>query len=278
MEVRRAQYAGSWYPGEKESLNEAIKSYLAQAGDLKADSVLNNLTVKPKALIVPHAGYVYSAPTAAAAFSSVKNASYSTVIVLAPSHRLPFDGVAVWDNGAFATPLGEILVDIDFISELKSETSTVKSFKEPHLKEHSLEMELPFLQYLLSDFKLVPLIIGGHKLKTVESLFQALDSVIGSRSDVLVVASTDLSHFHSSKEAEKLDGSAISYIEQMDGTGLMEAATIGECELCGLMPVATVLSMESFSQARCVVANYTHSGKITGDNSSVVGYVSAVIV
>ena len=273
MTVRKAMFSGSWYPGDEKALRNAIASYIEDSPSLD----LSENTGPPMAIIAPHAGYVYSAPVAAAAFKSITDYSYSTVIVLAPSHRVAFNGVAAWGEGAFATPLGKIPVDEDFVSALVSNSALISDFREPHESEHSLEMELPFLQYLLPAFRLVPLIIGGQSQKTVRALAKALDILIGDRDDVLIVASTDLSHFHESEKAEKLDSQATELIRAMDSDGLMEAEVQGLCELCGLMPVATLLSLSSLKGRQCDITGYTHSGKVTGDNSSVVGYLSAVI-
>lgn len=279
MTVRKSMFSGSWYPGDEKSLRNALEGYLSSAAStVSAASTAATVDLTPpRAIIAPHAGYVYSASVAASAFKSIRGCSYRTVIVMAPSHRVAFNGVAAWGEGAFATPLGKIPVDEDFVSALVENSALISDFREPHESEHSLEMELPFLQYLLPPFKLVPLIIGGQSPETAGILATELDLIVDGRDDVLVVASTDLSHFHPAKKAEELDGRAIEFIRNMDGDGLLKAEEDGLCELCGLMPVSTLLSMSSFQGAQCTITDYTHSGRVTGDNSSVVGYLSAVI-
>lgn len=275
--IRKARFAGSWYPGDGAYLKNAIDEYIKSAEAEFSPCSSSASRPFPRGLIVPHAGYVYSGQTAAGAFAQIKGCRYKTVVVMAPSHRVPFSGAAIWPSGGFSTPLGQISVDEDFATELMKNTSVVLDYSEPHVNEHSLEMELPFLQHILGGFSLVPIVVGGISSDTVSALAMALDTTIGSRKDVLVVASTDLSHFHPAKTAERLDGKAVELMKQMDSDGLLQAEMKGECELCGLMPVATLLAMQSMSQLECTIISYTHSGNITGDNSSVVGYVSAVI-
>lgn len=273
MTVRKSMFSGTWYPGDEESLRKAVGGYLNSSTPIDSSEDSG----PPKAIIAPHAGYVYSASVAAAAFQSIADYSYRTVIVMAPSHRVAFSGVAAWGEGAFATPLGKIPVDEDFVASLIANSGIITDFREPHESEHSLEMELPFLQYLLPSFRLVPLIIGGQSPEIAISLAEELDLIIGDRDDVLIVASTDLSHFHGAAKAEELDERAIGFIKNMDGAGLLKSEFQGRCELCGLLPVATLLSIPSFAGSQCKITDYTHSGKVTGDNSNVVGYVSAVI-
>ena len=281
MSIRKSRYAGSWYPGDGASLKAALNGYLdsVETGSncLSGKGERDGSLLFPKALIVPHAGYVYSAPTAAWAFSAIKGASYKTVIVMAPSHRVAFDGVAVWPSGYFSTPLGQIPVDEELVSRLMEQSCVVQDYREPHMDEHSLEMELPFLQHLLKDFALVPLIIGGSSRQTITALSRALHMVVNDRDDILIVASTDLSHFHSASTAEKLDAKAIECMKAMDSEKLLDYEMSGTCELCGLMPVATLLSLACLAECTCTVSKYTHSGNMTGDTASVVGYISAVI-
>ena len=269
--TREASYAGSWYPGDEKSLVATIDGYLEKADTFSPPR-------KPRALISPHAGYVYSGSTAAFGYGSLKEGAYRTVVVLAPSHRVPLSGVAPWKSGAYETPLGLLPIDEEFCEQAMGGWELANESNQAHRMEHSLEMQIPFLQHTLGDFKLVPIIIGTHSLSLADELAQRLFHTIGERDDVLVVASTDLSHFHRAKEAESLDGLAANYIEKIDAEGLYDAESKRECELCGIMPVTTVLKLAKMWQnIEIKVLSYTHSGMITGDNSSVVGYLSAVI-
>ncbi len=269
--VRKASYAGSWYPGDKDTLNSTLLGFLEKAEEF-------NPPRKVKALVSPHAGYVYSGPTAAYGYRCLQKGAYSTVVVLAPSHRVPLAGVAPWGSGAYQTPLGELAIDEEFSQAALGNWELSAECSQAHQVEHSLEMQIPFLQHQLGDFKLVPIIIGAHSLKIAEELAQRLHKTIGERDDVLVVASTDLSHFHGAQEAEDLDKLAASFIEAGDAEGLFGADKQRKCELCGIMPVTTVLSLAKlWSETEIKVLSYTHSGMVTGDNSSVVGYLSAVI-
>ena len=269
--IREASYAGSWYPGDEKGLQSTIDGFIAKAETFNAPR-------KIKALISPHAGYVYSGGTAAFAYGSLEKGAYSTVVVLAPSHRVPLGGVAPWAKGAYETPLGTLDIDEEFCEKALGGWEHSSQCNQAHRVEHSLEMQIPFLQHTLGQFKLVPIIIGQHSLSLAEQLAKRLFDAIGNRDDVLVVASTDLSHFHQAKEADQLDGLAAKFIEKLDASGLYEAESKRECELCGIMPVTTVLSLaKMWDNKEIKVLSYTHSGMITGDNSSVVGYLSAVI-
>jgi len=269
--TREARYAGSWYPGAPRALRTDIERYLSAVDDFAPPRPV-------RALVSPHAGYVYSGPTAAYGYACLERDRYRTVVVLAPSHRVPFSGVAPMATGSYRTPLGDIVVDDDFCRLAFDGWKAAHDVLPAHAHEHSLEMQLPFLQCVLGAFTLVPVIIGGHDFALADELGRRLHEAIGERDDVLVVASTDLSHFHPAAQAEVLDGRAAGYIERLDGEGLFAAERAGSCELCGVMPVVGTLCLaRRWGDAAVAVRSYTHSGRVTGDTSSVVGYLSAVI-
>jgi len=269
-DVRTASYAGTWYPGTVKELQAQLDEYLLPIEAFAAPS-------KIRSLVSPHAGYSYSGATAGYAYKGLDPNGYKTVVVLAPSHREALSGVAPWSRGAFETPLGMLAIDEEFCEKVFSGWDAAHPSPLAHRLEHSLEMQLPFLQRVLLDFALVPILTGEHSLDFARELADRLKAAIGEREDVLVVASTDLSHFHQAEIAEQLDGVASQCIENLDVEGLWKAARAGTCELCGLMPVLTVLSMSSAREsAGSKVLKYTHSGSMTGDLSSVVGYLSAI--
>ncbi len=268
--IRRPVIAGSWYPGKPETLRKDIAAYLT-------DARIPEIPVKPVAVISPHAGYMYSGPVAAYAYKAVQGRDYTTVVVISPSHRAYFPYVAVWPKGCYETPLGIIEVDEDLCASLL-EGSAVVDDPGPHGSEHALEIQLPFLQHVLGTFMLCPLIMGVQDLSQCRGLAEALGRCVRDPDSTLVVASSDLSHFHSSKIAEDMDKRVASHIEAFDAQGLCNALEKSTSEACGGGPILTAMLYGSLlGRTTAKVLRYAHSGNITGDNSSVVGYLSAVI-
>jgi AmmeMemoRadiSam system protein B len=268
--VRRPVIAGSWYPGNPETLRKDIGRYLK-------DASIPEIPGKPAAIITPHAGYMYSGPVAAYAYKAVSGHDYSTVVVISPSHRSYFPYISVWPKGSYETPLGEIQVDEDLCERLLS-SEDIQDDTRPHNGEHALEIQLPFLQSVLKPFKLCPLIMGRQDLSLCESLAESLYASIKDPDDTLIVASSDLSHFHSSHTAEKMDEKVAQHIEAFDISGLSLDLERAYSEACGGGPILAVLLYgKKLSRTNSKVLRYAHSGHITGDNSSVVGYLSAVI-
>ncbi|MDT8272931.1 MAG: AmmeMemoRadiSam system protein B [Desulfomonilia bacterium] len=268
--IRKPIIAGSWYPGNPTTLKETIKSYLDQAS-------IPDIPDAPVAIIVPHAGYLYSGQVAAYAYKSIINHDYSTVVVISPSHRAFFPHVSLWARGAYETPLGLCEVDEDLSRKLLS-SQIIKDDSKPHAGEHALEIQLPFLQVALDSFKLCPLILGQQDLVTCERLAESLYKHIPHPQDVLVVASSDLSHFHSGPKAEEMDARVAEKIASFDIAGLSKDLESTYAEACGGGPIMTsLLYAKKLSRLQTKILKYAHSGHITGDTSSVVGYLAAVI-
>jgi len=192
-QIRESVIAGSWYPGNASRLQREVQDYLSQAStiDLKGQLI---------ALIAPHAGYRYSGQVAAYAYKLLGERKFSSVVVIAPSHRSYFKGVSVYDRGGYRTPLGVVPLDLELISAVKQRESRIEYVPEAHSQEHSLEIQLPFFQVLMPDAKLVPLVMGNQDFATCKWLAEAVADCVEDRS-VLVVASSDLSHFHPYKQA-----------------------------------------------------------------------------
>ena len=263
--------AGSWYPSDPDALKRNIEGYLDRAE-------IGEIPGKPLAIISPHAGYIYSGQTAAYAYKCLCGHEYSTVVVISPSHRAYFPAVSVWGSGAFETPLGALEVDKELCGKLAASSGVFTNNTAPHDSEHALEIQLPFLQVVLPAFRLCPLIMGRQDLDVCRELAGALSQAIGSRDDVLIVASSDLSHFHPARTAEAMDARVARAIEWFDVEGLSRDLKTSASEACGGGPILTaLLYAQALSRTRSRVLTYTHSGNITGDNSSVVGYLSAVI-
>ncbi len=268
--VRRPVVAGSWYPGNPDTLKKDISRYLAQAS-------IPEIPRKPVAIISPHAGYIYSGPVAAYAYKALAGHDYSSVVVISPSHRAYFPFISIWPRGSYETPLGLIDVDEDLCSRLLKSLD-IRDDTHPHTAEHALEIQLPFLQSSLREFKLCPLIMGKQDLSLCKDLAQTLHTCIEDPDNTLIVASSDLSHFHSADRAEKMDLQISGRIESFDVSGLSLDLESSSSEACGGGPIlAALLYGKGLSRTTAKVLKYAHSGHITGDNSSVVGYLAAVV-
>lgn len=267
---RESVIAGSWYPGSAEVLKRTIKSLLDAAPMVKPSGEL-------VALIAPHAGYAYSGRVAAHAYKLLAGKQFDTVIVIAPSHHAAFDGISVYDLGGFRTPLGLVPLDRELVAKLKQQSSKIRYVAEGHAREHALEIQLPFLQMVLPGFKLVPLVMGEQGHETCRWLAEVLAVSIKDKS-VLIVASSDLSHFHNYARAKQLDQVVIDDLREFNPQALSFHLASGECEACGGGPmVTTLIAAQLLGANRAQVLNYANSGDVTGDHSRVVGYLAAAL-
>ncbi len=270
-EIRESAIAGSWYPSSPAVLREQIDGFLKQ---VPAPIPSGRLV----ALISPHAGTAYSGQVAAHAYGQIgPDQKFETVLILAPSHRARFSGVAVHDRGGFRTPLGVVPLDQALIEDLKQRESRIRYVPDAHTLEHSLEIQLPFLQVVMPGFKLVPLLMGEQEFQTCQWLAEAVADAVRGKA-VLVVASSDLSHFHDSEKARKLDQVAAERTSAFDPQGLSLDLSSGKCEACGGGPMVTaMLVARKLGADRSQVLQYAHSGDVTGEQSRVVGYMAAAL-
>ena len=229
-------------------------------------------------MVSPHAGYMYSGQVAAFGYKAVMNTPYDTVVLIAPSHRGYFESTAILARGAYRTPLGTIAIDEETAQELVSLQDVIQPNTEAHRGEHSLEVQLPFLQVVLKDFKIVPLIMGAQSVDLCERLAASLYTVLNqSRKRFLIVASTDLSHYYPYKEAVELDGVVKTSLEAYDIQGLIRDLGKGKCEACGAGPIiSTMLVCRRLGAVASKVLKYANSGDVSGDKSGVVGYISCI--
>lgn len=270
-EVKEADFAGSWYPASKVQLENQLKSYLDAANPEKIDEPVI-------AIIVPHAGYVYSGPVAAYGYKAVEGRGIKTVIILGFSHRKYFEGVSVYGGDSWKTPLGEIAVDTDMANKIISSNPRFRFKKELFDDENSVEMQIPFIQMALRGVKIVPIAFGNQNYSDAQALAQVIADLVKDRSDCLIVASTDLSHYHSYKDANSIDKHTIDTLDKLKAKEFYDEARMGVCELCGLMPVTTsLLAAQILGYGKIKTLKYANSGDITGDKSKVVGYLSSVI-
>ena len=271
MNVRKSIVAGSWYPGDKGALSADITKYLdaAAASGEKADLL---------GIIVPHAGYVYSGPVAAYAYKNLKGRAIRTVVMVGPSHRAYFDGAAVYAAGAWETPLGRVPIDEELARAIiNRDTAYIHDLPQAHAQEHSLEIQLPFLQAVLDPgFKIVPIMLFDHSLKSCQRLATAIADAVQGREAVLLLASSDLSHYHPDAEAKKLDKLVANSIAAYQPEKLADDLQSEKCEACGGGPIVTVmLACQSLGADKAVVFDQRTSGDVVGERAQVVGYLAA---
>jgi len=267
--VRPAAVSGMFYPGDRDELKRDISSLLLQARGKRREGII-------RGIISPHAGYQYSGFTAANAYALLQGVKYETVVVVSPSHREYFDGVSVFPGEAYETPLGTVPLDTELRERLKCETPIVAVSGSGHGEEHAIEVQLPFLQHVLHQFLLLPIVIGNQDRKYCFGLGEALAKVL-SGSNYLLVASTDLSHYHSSDAANALDKTVIDDVAAFDYERMMIGLEAGTTEACGGGPtVAVMVALQRLGVKSIDVLHHCNSGDITGDRNRVVGYLSAV--
>ncbi|PIN72858.1 AMMECR1 domain-containing protein [Candidatus Woesearchaeota archaeon CG10_big_fil_rev_8_21_14_0_10_47_5] len=255
--VREPAVSDQFYPADKEHITTLLSQYLSRADPRHGNGTL-------KALIEPHAGYVYSGWTAAYGYKLLYSSGIRRVIILGPSHHTAFDGIALSNATHFRTPLG--LVRLSSVNHELPDSSLFRINEEAHKDEHSIEVELPFLQSLLGDFELVPLIVGRL---SADQLRLAAGRIAPYLDDqTLLIASSDLSHYHAQDEALALDTNCLRSIVSID----IPSAAL--CEMCGYFPVLILLEIASEEGYRAELLNYSTSGDITGDTSAVVGYAA----
>jgi AmmeMemoRadiSam system protein B/AmmeMemoRadiSam system protein A len=269
--VREPVWAGQFYDADASRLTAAIDGFLKDlpaAPEVRGDI---------RAIVVPHAGYVYSGLSAAYAYRLVRGRPYETVVIIGPSHRFGFKGCSIYAKGGFRTPLGTAAVDEALATELVKR-SGFKYIPEAHEEEHSVEVQVPFIQTVLPGAKIVPVVMGYPEMRTVKALAEALAAACAGRK-VLVIASTDMSHFLAKSKANAVDVKTIELIKALKADAIEGKMEAGENILCGGAPVATVLLYaQKAGPVRAEILNYADSAAATGDESRVVGYVSAALV
>lgn len=270
--IRKSILAGSWYPRDKLTLRKSIENYMARTGK-------GSTTGEIVAVIVPHAGHLYSGPVAAYAYNTLERYDFKRVIMLGPSHRIRFRGVSVNLQSAYQTPLGLVPVDLFLASKFINANELINYIPEAHANEHSLEIQLPFLQTIYEDFNIVPILMGSPEYSTCKILSDILVRYSRENNGALILASTDLSHYHNNAKAKELDMEFIRHIENFDPEGLVRSLSSGMCEACGIGPViTTMLAAKALGANRAEILNYATSGDVTGDTRRVVGYLSALFL
>jgi len=274
QDIRYPSASGSFYPDNPVELARMIDGLLENA---LAEGIQGDIF----ALISPHAGYGFSGGTAAYGYKLIKGRPYKTVVVIGTSHYFTFSGVSVYPEGLFRTPLGDLEVDREFSQKLLNKDTEVYFEPGAFQKEHSVEVQLPFLQRTLTDFKIVPIIMGDCSLATCQKLAGLLKDAIAKRKDVLVIASTDMYHGYDYLEAEVVDRATLSYLKAMDAQGLYYGLREGRLQLCGGFGVVSGLILaRELGHHKLNILKYTNSAIVTQKKIKglwTVGYASCVI-
>lgn len=272
-DVRPSAVAGSWYPANRKQLADAVDACLGAA-------VVDAARPCPRAIVAPHAGLMYSGPVAAYAYALLRPCAYSAVVLVGPSHFVGFDGVAMWARGAWETPFGALAIADRIADSIAAASREIVENPAAHAREHSLEMQLPFVARLLPDARIVPLLMGYQRRETANALGDALACAIAAHSDeqILLVASSDLSHYEEASVASRLDAVVMERVAALDADGLMDVLEREPRHACGGGPMVSVL--RAAAQLGCTearVMRYADSGDVSGDKTSVVGYMAAAI-
>ncbi len=267
---RQPAVAGTFYTNHPQLLRDEIHTFF---NSCETDDINGEIM----ALISPHAGYMYSGQVAAYGYGLLKGQHFDTVIVIAPSHHVHFEGNSVYNRGGYQTPLGRIPLDTELVGQLEQHPDIITFRPDAHAREHSLEVQLPFLQDVLDGFSLVPIIMGNQDWDNCVRLAEIVAAAACTKR-TLIVASSDLSHFHDYDTAVQLDSIVLDSIRAYDPRQLWNDIADQKCEACGAGPIVTaMLAAQILGAGTAQVLNYANSGDVSGDRSRVVGYASGVV-
>jgi hypothetical protein len=274
--VRRAVVAGQWYPGSEAALNRALDGYFARAAEQPL------LPGHIWGLISPHAGYAYSGQAAAYAYRQLEGRSYSRVVLMAPSHRAWVGDYAISSEEAYETPLGQVLLDQEFIATLEQHLRVMRIRRDA---EHALEIQLPFLQRQLGTFRLVPILMSADAPAAADRLAAALAEIVSGPQQqpgqTLLVASSDLHHIDDYEQVKRRDQRVVEAVDRFDVARLTEVLMDPGSTVCGRMPILTTLhAARRLGATQARVLYHTSSGDVTGERwpgQYTVGYMSAAV-
>ena len=278
--VRKSVYAGTWYPGG----NKELRTFIRQAMDQSEAPTIEARRIQ--ALIVPHAGYVYSGKAAAAAYRLLKGRDIRRVFLLGPSHRAFLPGIATGHYQAYLSPMGRIPLDRDTMEQLIAGSPHFLRDPGAQAQEHSLEIQLPFLQYFLTDFTLTPLLVGNLDGADIPHVAAELEKHIDDHT--LLVASSDFTHYgpgfgytpfesNIRQKVQELDMGAVALIEKKDTAGFLRYVEQTGATICGYLPIAIVLAVTAKQPVAVSLLDYYTSGQITGDYANSVSYAALAI-
>lgn len=268
--IRKTAVSGLFYPADADELKQLVMSLLDEN---KSDKKYENIV----GIVSPHAGYVYSGKTAAVAYNVLKeNSEFETAIILSPSHHKFFEGSCIYDGDAYETPLGSIPINKAIAKYIVDSGESIFFGESGHKEEHALEVQIPFLQVITDYCDIVPIVIGNQSIQNLRELANILSELIDDRT--IIIASSDLSHFHSKEKALELDNVVVNRISNFEYPELYKDLASENCEACGGGGIVTLLeTADIIGRNNSEVISHTDSGDVSNDNSSVVGYISAVI-
>ncbi len=272
--IRRPIVAGKFYPANSIELRKKILGYFENVKSL-------NVSERVISILVPHAGYEYSGQIAALAYKQIENKKIDTVILMGPSHRVGFSTISVYPEGYYQTPLGLVEIDNILANKLIAANKKIQYFPPAHFWEHSLEVQLPFLQVLFPKIKIVPIIMGGQTRKNIELMINVLTRLFKETKNkqIMLVTTCDYSHYYSYDKAVQMDRIALRGIEQMDYRKFLLLVEKRKCEVDAFGPVAITMEVSKRLGAnKAYILKYANSGDITGDKSRVVGYASILFL
>ena len=269
--VRHPAVAGMFYPAEPAKLHQMVDQHLAAVSEPPLDGKLI-------ALVVPHAGLIYSGPIAAYAYKLLENSGVNKVILCGPSHKYAFDGISVYGpDGSWSMPFGEVKINHDIAAKLISFSDKISFMPQAHEQEHCIEVQLPYLQTVLHDFTIVPMIMGSQKKENIKLLADALKT-IDFDSQTVMISSTDWQHYKPADVGSKLDSTGLVCFENLDPVRLEMELANGSVEMCGGGPAVAIMKAAIAKGAnKAKILKYGNSGDVSGDNSSVVGYAAIAL-
>lgn len=261
--IRKAICAGSWYPAEKKDIEEYLDLKAPKTGAL--------------ACVSPHAGWMYSGKVAGAVFSRLEN--YDTYIIIGPNHTGLGPQASVYPSGGWQMPLGEVGIDTDLAASILKMSEFLEPDVLAHSREHSIEVQLPFIQYYNPDALIVPILLMTDRFEVCSDLGNAVyQSVKASGRKVLVVASSDMTHYENQRYASKQDHLAIGKILDLDAKGLMDIVLDRGISMCGVAPTASaIIAAKKAGAEKSELVKYATSGDVTGDFDAVVGYAGMIL-
>jgi len=255
--IRQSKFSGSFYPNNPDEIRQMFTHFNQKQSDIAPKNI--------KAVIVPHAGYIYSGFTAHQVFSHLNADNYKRVVVIGPSHHIYFEGTSISLQDSYSTPLGELEIDNSYSKFLLNKFNL--GFAEDAHKEHSTEVQMPFIKEYLPNLPIIEMVYSGEEPSRLVPILEYL-----LNSDTLVVISTDLSHFHTIKEANRLDNICLDAITSLDTQKLHTG-----CEACGIIGVEALLLASKNLNLKSKLSSYTTSADASKDETSVVGYAGAFI-
>jgi len=267
--IREPVVSGTFYPGSADELKKVVDGFLGAAK-------LKEVSGRILAVMAPHAGYPYSGQVAAEAFAQLKGKPINTYVIVSPSHRIAFDGISVYPEGYFKTPLGLVEIDATLANEIIKMDEMIRFYSPAHAQEHGIEVELPFIQRINEKAKIVPIVVGSQSSKAIQVLEGIFTRVL-SRENIVLVMSADLSHYHPYEQAVKLDTTGLAAVEKLNAEEFAKKVNSDETEVDNPAGIMAMLMTAGSLGGHAALLKYANSGDVTGDKSAVVGYGAVMV-